>query len=85
MNELYKSFNASQYPFLIADFQLAKCWSTILTSSKLLIRYLISHLFCFILHIVSYDVNVSPDKRTIFIHNENKIIEALKVIIIFYE
>ncbi|RHZ80299.1 hypothetical protein Glove_137g29 [Diversispora epigaea] len=52
MNEIYKSFNTNQYPFLIADFQLAK---------------------------FSYDVNVSPDKRTIFIHNENKIIEALKV------
>ncbi|CAG8659083.1 2964_t:CDS:2, partial [Scutellospora calospora] len=25
-----------------------------------------------------YDVNVTPDKRTIFIHNENKILEELK-------
>ncbi|CAG8607137.1 15436_t:CDS:10, partial [Acaulospora colombiana] len=51
INELYKGFSTNQYPFLVADFQLAK---------------------------FSYDVNVSPDKRIIFIHNENKIVEALK-------
>jgi len=45
INELYKSFNTYQYPFVVIDFRLAKS---------------------------SYDVNVSPDKRTIFIHNENK-------------
>ncbi|CAG8621548.1 13234_t:CDS:10, partial [Ambispora gerdemannii] len=27
----------------------------------------------------SYDVNVSPDKRTIFLHNETQILEALKI------
>ncbi|CAG8533298.1 16067_t:CDS:10 [Funneliformis mosseae] len=51
INELYKSFNTFQYPFIVMDFRLAK---------------------------FLYDVNVSPDKRTIFIHNENKIVETLK-------
>ncbi|GBC00731.1 hypothetical protein RclHR1_03960005 [Rhizophagus clarus] len=50
INELYKSFNTYQYPFVVIDFRLTKS---------------------------SYDVNVSPDKRTIFIHNENKTIEAI--------
>ena len=27
----------------------------------------------------AYDVNVTPDKRTIFVHEEKQIIEALKV------
>ena len=27
----------------------------------------------------SYDVNVSPDKRTIFLHSEGNLITALKV------
>lgn len=27
----------------------------------------------------SYDVNVSPDKRSIFLHSEQNLIEALKV------
>lgn len=26
-----------------------------------------------------YDVNVSPDKRTIFLHSEKQLVEALKV------
>ncbi|RIA81523.1 hypothetical protein C1645_790263 [Glomus cerebriforme] len=51
INELYKSFNTYQYPFVVIDFRLAKS---------------------------SYDVNVSPDKRTIFIHNESKILDALR-------
>ncbi|PKK63762.1 DNA mismatch repair protein MutL [Rhizophagus irregularis] len=51
VNELYKSFNTHQYPFVVIDFRLAKS---------------------------SYDVNVSPDKRTIFIHNEIKIVEIVR-------
>ncbi|KAG8948328.1 hypothetical protein FRC04_009824 [Tulasnella sp. 424] len=50
-NEVYRSFNTNQSPFVIADFQLP-------TSS------------C--------DINVSPDKRTIFIHSEGNLILALK-------
>ncbi|KAG8891888.1 hypothetical protein FRC01_014464, partial [Tulasnella sp. 417] len=50
-NEVYRSFNTNQSPFIIADFQLP-------TSS------------C--------DINVSPDKRTIFIHSEGSLILALK-------
>ncbi|CAI2191264.1 5655_t:CDS:10, partial [Funneliformis geosporum] len=51
INEIYKSFNTYQYPFIVMDFRLAKSL---------------------------YDVNVSPDKRTIFIHNENNIVGTLK-------
>ena len=32
--------------------------------------------------IARYDVNVSPDKRTIFIHHEKKTVDAMKVKII---
>ncbi|GAA5839580.1 hypothetical protein JCM9279_005986 [Rhodotorula babjevae] len=51
VNEVYKSFNASQFPCVVADFQLAPD---------------------------AYDVNVSPDKRTIFLHSEGNLIAALK-------
>ncbi|KAG2366119.1 DNA mismatch repair protein MutL [Suillus spraguei] len=51
-NEVYRSFNAGQSPFVIADFVLP------------------TH---------ACDINVSPDKRTIFLHNEQNLIQALKV------
>ncbi|KAI0764133.1 DNA mismatch repair protein MutL [Irpex lacteus] len=51
-NEVYKTFNATQSPMVIADFILPKgC----------------------------IDVNVSPDKRTILIHSEDNLVQALKV------
>ncbi|KAH9961814.1 hypothetical protein BC827DRAFT_1202133 [Russula dissimulans] len=52
VNEVYRTFNANQSPFVIADF---------------------------ILPTDSCDINVSPDKRTILLHSENNLIEALKV------
>jgi len=50
-NEVYKSFNNSQSPFILADVQLD------------------THL---------YDVNVSPDKRTIMLHEQGRMLENLK-------
>lgn len=52
INEVYRTFNANQSPFVIADF---------------------------VLPTDSCDINVSPDKRTILLHSENNLIEALKV------
>ncbi|KAI0298216.1 hypothetical protein BC826DRAFT_998583 [Russula brevipes] len=51
INEVYRTFNANQSPFVIADFLLPTD---------------------------SCDINVSPDKRTILLHSENNLIEALK-------
>jgi DNA mismatch repair protein PMS2 len=51
MNEVYRSFNVSQTPFIFADFQMDTN---------------------------AYDVNVSPDKRTILLHNATALIEKLK-------
>jgi DNA mismatch repair protein PMS2 len=50
-NEIYRQFNGSQYPVIVADLTLPTD---------------------------SYDVNVSPDKRTIFLHDEQQLVEALK-------
>lgn len=50
-NEVYKSFNVSQSPFVFADFHMD------------------TH---------AYDVNVSPDKRTILLHDAGAMIESLK-------
>lgn len=50
-NEVYKSYNASQSPFIFADIQLD------------------THL---------YDVNVSPDKRTILLHDQNRMLGNLR-------
>lgn len=52
MNELYKSYNTNQFPFVVLDLQIPSD---------------------------AVDVNVSPDKREIFVHSENNLIEALKV------
>ena len=51
INEVYKSFNVSQSPFIVADF---------------------------IMDTNAYDVNVSPDKRSIMLHNAATLIERLK-------
>lgn len=50
-NEVYKSFNVSQSPFIFADFHMDTN---------------------------AYDVNVSPDKRTILLHDAGVMIESLK-------
>ena len=51
INEVYKSFNVSQSPFIFADFRMDTD---------------------------SYDVNVSPDKRSILLHDAAILIENLK-------
>ncbi|CCM04153.1 uncharacterized protein FIBRA_06315 [Fibroporia radiculosa] len=50
-NEVYRTFNATQSPFIVANFNLPT---------------------------ESCDVNVSPDKRTILLHSENNLVQALK-------
>lgn len=50
-NEVYKSFNVSQSPFIFADLKMDTN---------------------------AYDVNVSPDKRTIMLHDSVALVETLK-------
>ncbi|KAM0276234.1 hypothetical protein ACHAQH_006957 [Verticillium albo-atrum] len=50
-NDVYKSYNSTQSPFILADIQLD------------------THL---------YDVNVSPDKRTILMHEQSRLLESLR-------
>lgn len=50
-NEVYRSYNVSQSPFIFADIQLD------------------THL---------YDVNVSPDKRTILLHDQGRMLDNMK-------
>ncbi|KAJ4243577.1 ATP-binding mismatch repair protein [Fusarium torreyae] len=50
-NEVYKSYNNSQTPFILADIQLD--------------TYM-------------YDVNVSPDKRSIMLHDQNELLDNLR-------
>ncbi|KAK4230072.1 mismatch repair endonuclease PMS2 [Podospora fimiseda] len=50
-NEVYRSYNSSQLPFIFADIQLD------------------THL---------YDVNVSPDKRTILLHDQGQMLDNLR-------
>ncbi|MCJ1469743.1 hypothetical protein MMC07_008385 [Pseudocyphellaria aurata] len=50
-NEVYKSYNLSQSPFVFANFAL---------------------------NTNAYDVNVSPDKRTILLHDQGFLLESLK-------
>ncbi|KAI9671683.1 MAG: hypothetical protein M1831_003211 [Alyxoria varia] len=50
-NEVYKSYNVTQSPFIFANFQMDTN---------------------------AYDVNVSPDKRTILLHDQGPLLESLK-------
>ncbi|KAH8804771.1 hypothetical protein F5884DRAFT_425217 [Xylogone sp. PMI_703] len=54
-NEVYKSYNTHQSPFIFANIELD------------------THL---------YDVNVSPDKRTILLHEQSRMLESLKTALI---
>ena len=51
INEVYKSYNITQSPFIFADLKMDTN---------------------------SYDVNVSPDKRSIFLHDQTALLDALK-------
>lgn len=51
INEVYKSYNVTQSPFIFADL---------------------------IMDTNAYDVNVSPDKRTILLHDQTALLESLK-------
>jgi DNA mismatch repair protein PMS2 len=50
-NEVYKSYNSTQSPFIFADIRLD------------------THM---------YDVNVSPDKRTILLHDQNQLLDTIR-------
>jgi DNA mismatch repair protein PMS2 len=50
-NEVYRAYNSSQSPFILADIQLD------------------THM---------YDVNVSPDKRTILLHDQNQLLDTIR-------
>lgn len=54
-NEVYKSYNSTQSPFIFADIQLD------------------THM---------YDVNVSPDKRTILLHNQHQLLDSIRTSLI---
>ena len=65
VNEIYKSFNTNQVPLAILDFKIPPGKSRVpSTLNKLMVE--------------SVDINVSPDKRTIFLHSEANLINALK-------
>ncbi|KYG41522.1 hypothetical protein M433DRAFT_75659 [Acidomyces richmondensis BFW] len=55
INEVYKSFNVSQSPFIFANL---------------------------IMDTTDYDVNVSPDKRVIMLHDQTALLESLKTSLI---
>lgn len=54
-NEVYRSYNNSQSPFIFADVQL---------------------------DIQMYDVNVSPDKRSILLHDQGRLLDTLRASLI---
>lgn len=55
VNEVYKSYNVTQSPFIFANL---------------------------VMDTGAYDVNVSPDKRTILLHDQTALLEALKAALI---
>lgn len=54
-NEVYKSYNFSQSPFILADIRLDTNM---------------------------YDVNVSPDKRSILLHDQNHLLDSLRAALV---
>ncbi len=75
-NEVYRSFNATQAPFLVADFILpaGACLPPCRPRRGALLTPAVGPTVA-----GSCDINVSPDKRTILLHSEGNLIQALKV------
>ncbi|SCZ87335.1 BZ3500_MvSof-1268-A1-R1_Chr2-2g04801 [Microbotryum saponariae] len=76
VTEVYRRFNTNAFPFVVADFQMraGKLQTRSQHSSNSSISICIR-----VLDVPdAYDVNVSPDKRTIFLHQEGKLIASLK-------
>jgi DNA mismatch repair protein PMS2 len=74
---VYKSFNTHQLPVVVLDVSVPRG-----TSSKLSLFLVIDAMSILATdtdHAESVDINVSPDKRSIFLHSEAQLIEALKV------
>ncbi len=65
-NEVYKSYNIAQSPFVFANIVLDTSTYTISISTSLADSP------------DAYDVNVSPDKRTILLHDQSILLETLK-------
>ena len=66
-NEVYKSYNISQSPFVFADILLdTSMWYRNIGNFLLIV-------------LDAYDVNVSPDKRTILLHEQNTLLDVLRV------
>jgi DNA mismatch repair ATPase MutL len=62
-NDVYRSYNSSQYPFLLVDFRLPPGTSPTHNPDS----------------IGSYDINLTPDKRTILLHEEQPLVKELIV------
>jgi DNA mismatch repair protein PMS2 len=77
VNEVYKSFNTHQLPVVVLDFSVPRGTSSVL--SLFLVIDAMSIMATDTDHAESVDINVSPDKRSIFLHSEAQLIEALKV------
>lgn len=81
-NEVYRSFNTGQSPFVVANFIVPTgeypawiFWFCIIVIYILTLIHLIAHAG-------ACDINVSPDKRMVLLHNEANLIAALKVLLI---
>lgn len=68
-NEVYRTFNANQAPFVLANFILPTGRSFHLPEPRSDLKVVLA----------CCDINVSPDKRTIFLQSEGKLIDGLKV------
>lgn len=73
INDVYKSFNTTQFPFVVANLNLPLGQFIIINAS--LPRLTNPCLD-------AYDVNVSPDKLSIFLHHELNLTLALKASIL---
>ena len=73
INEVYKSFNTTQFPFVVANLNLPLGQFIIIKPSLSWLTRPCPD---------AYDVNVSPDKLSIFLHHELNLTLALKASIL---
>ena len=69
-NEVYKSYNLTQSPFIFANLIIDTSQRS--TPASLPICQML-------INTDAYDVNVSPDKRKILLHDQGALLESIKV------
>lgn len=82
MNEVYHSYNRHQYPFVALNIAVASGKEISWDEMNVYFRFLLVFLLGCCVFAECVDVNVTPDKRQIFLQEEKVLLATLKTSLI---